>query len=530
MAKASLGKAESRYRELETDRNPFLDRARECSKYTLPSLIPPDGHNGSTKLRTPFQGIGARGTNNLASKLLITLLPPNSPFFRYQIDESTYEEEVDADLQTEVEQALAKMERVVMSDIETSADRVAVFEALKHLIVGGNVLLFDDENGLRVFHLDRFVCRRDPMGSPIEIVVHETVSPDALPEDFYKNIKRKLKKNDTGKRGSDKTLSLYTHIKREQDKWTVYQECVGEKVPESDGTYPLDACPWIPLRINRIEGEDYGRSYVEEYLGDLKSLEALMQAIVEGSAAAAKLLILVDPNGTTRAKTIENAPNGAVREGNADDVSILQMDKFADFRIAYQTIEMLTERLSFAFLLNTSIQRNAERVTAEEVRYMAGELEDALGGIYSILSQEFQLPYVNRKMVKLQKQGALPALPKDIVKPSIITGLEALGRGHDRNKLVNFITTLGQTLGPEVIQQYVHVDDAIARLALSDGIETDGLIKTKEEIAQSQQQAQMQAMMHQLGPDAIQAFSQMASSGAIPNPTANQSGAKPTGE
>lgn len=522
MSQAPLGPAEGRYRELETDRNPFLDRARECAKYTIPSLIPPDGHKGTSKLRTPYQGIGSRGVNNLGSKLLITLLPPNSPFFRYQIDETAYEEaEIDPDMQTQVEKTLAKMERIVMSDIETSADRVAVFEALKHLIVGGNVLLFDDENGLRVFHLDRFVCRRDPMGNPIEIVVHETVAPDALPEDFYKKIKRKLK-NSTGKKGSEKNLSLYTHVQRRQDKWTVYQECAGARIPGSNGTYPLDACPWIPLRLNRIEGEDYGRSYVEEYLGDLKSLEALMQAIIEGSAAAAKLLILVDPNGTTRAKTIQNAPNGAVREGNADDISILQMDKFADFRVAYQTIEMLTERLSFAFLLNTSIQRNAERVTAEEVRYMAGELEDALGGIYSILTQEFQLPYVRRKMVKLQKRGDLPALPKDLVKPSIITGLEALGRGHDRNKLVNFIGTIGQALGPDVIQQYVHVDDAIARLALSDGIETEGLIKTKEEIAQAQQQMQMQAMMQQLGPDAIKAFGQMASKGAVPPQTPPQ--------
>jgi hypothetical protein len=517
MTKTSLGPAEGRYRELETDREPFLNRARECAKYTIPSLIPPDGHNGTSKLRTPFQGIGARGVNNLSSKLLITLLPPNSPFFRLNIADSAYDEaDVDEDMQTEVEQALAKQERVVMSDIETSADRVSVFEGLKHLLVGGNVLLHDEDDGLRVFHLDRFVCRRDPMGNPLEIIVHETVSPDALPEDFYKKIKRKLKTTND-KKGSAKTLSIYTHVQRKQDKWTVYQECLGERVPDTAGTYPLDACPWIPLRLNRIEGEDYGRSYVEEYLGDLKSLEALMQAIVEGSAAAAKLLFLVDPNGTTRAKTIEKAPNCAVREGRADDVSILRTDKFPDFRVTFQVIEMLTERLSFAFLLNTSIQRNAERVTAEEVRYMAGELEDALGGIYSILTQEFQLPYVRRKMVKLQKQGVLPALPKDLVKPTITTGLEALGRGHDRNKLVNYLTTLGQALGPDVLKTYVNVDEAAARLALSDGIETDGLIKTKEEIAQQEQTMQMQAMMQQLGPDAIKAFSQMASNGKLPN-------------
>ena len=42
-----------------------------------------------------------------------------------------------------------------------------------------------------------------------------------------------------------------------------------------------------------VDGEDYGRGRVEEFLGDLQSLESLTQAITEGSAAAAKVVFLV---------------------------------------------------------------------------------------------------------------------------------------------------------------------------------------------------------------------------------------------
>ena len=31
----------------------------------------------------------------------------------------------------------------------------------------------------------------------------------------------------------------------------------------------------MPLRMIRVDGENYGRSYAEEYLGDLKSLEGI---------------------------------------------------------------------------------------------------------------------------------------------------------------------------------------------------------------------------------------------------------------
>ena len=139
------------------------------------------------------------------------------------------------------------------------------------------------------------------------------------------------------------------------------------------------------------------------------------------------------------------------------------------------------------FLLNASVQRQAERVTAEEIRFMAQELEDTLGGTYAMLSQEFQLPYINRKMDMMTKSKDLPTLPKTVI-PQIVTGLEALGRGNDKNKLISFLETLGKNLGAEVIQKYVNLDNAISRLATADGIETKGLIKTKEELSAEQNQ------------------------------------------
>ena len=50
------------------------------------------------------------------------------------------------------------------------------------------------------------------------------------------------------------------------------------------------ANPWLVLRFNTVDGEDYGRGRVEEFLGDLKSLEGLSQALTEGSSAAAKVV------------------------------------------------------------------------------------------------------------------------------------------------------------------------------------------------------------------------------------------------
>ena len=59
----------------------------------------------------------------------------------------------------------------------------------------------------------------------------------------------------------------------------------------------------------------------------------------------------------------------------------------------------------------SGIQR-MQSATAEEIRSMVKELEDSLGGVYSVLSQELQLPIANRIMHLLSKRGTLPKLPE----------------------------------------------------------------------------------------------------------------------
>ena len=487
--------AGGRYNALISFREPFLQRAREAAKLTIPSLLPPANHSAHTKLPTPFQGLGARGVNNLSSKLLLALMPPNSPFFRLTVDDYTLEQMTQQEgMRAEVEEALGKIERAVMYDIESQAIRVSTGEGLKQLLVAGNVLLYlAPEGGMKVYRLDRYVVRRDPMGNVLEIIVQDVVSPEALPQDFLAKLK------DAPQLTKEKTLELYTRIYRDGNQWRIYQEVKGERVPGTEGTYPLDKSPWLALRFTKIDGEDYGRGYVEEYYGDLRSLEALTQAIVEGSAAAAKVLFLVNPNGTTEQRTLTESPNGAVRTGNAADVTVLQVEKFADFRIAFETIESISQRLSFAFLLNTAVQRGGERVTAEEIRYMAGELEDALGGVYSILSQEFQFPLVQRLILQLEKRKKIPALPKDTVRPTITTGLEALGRGHDLNKLDAFIQGVNQTFGPEVVARYLNVGDYMTRRGTALGLDMKGLVRSEDEVQAMQQQQAQEEQMAQLG-------------------------------
>lgn len=141
---------------------------------------------------------------------------------------------------------------------------------------------------------------------------------------------------------------------------------------------------------------------------------------------------------------------------------------------------------------------------------MAQDLEDALGGMYTVLAQEFQLPLVSLFSARMEKRKNVPKLPPELDNPTITTGIDALGRGQDLRNLDSFLIGLGENFGPEIIGRYVNFGEAIKRRAAALGIDTAGLIKTDEQVKQAEQQAQMQELATNLGPDAIKAMANVS--------------------
>ena len=523
-----MKKARQRYNELSTHREQFLEVAYECAELTIPTLIMRNETNNYQSFVTPWQSVGAKGVTTLSSKLMLGLLPPSTTFFKLQLDDSKLGVEIPAEAKSELDLSFAKIERMIMESIAASTDRVQIFAALKHLVVTGNALLFMGKEGMKVYPLNRYCVERDGNGEVIEIVTKEKVSKKllGLPE----IDKQTPNDDDQGDYSGTKDVDVYTCVKRSDKGWNWYQEANGTVLPDSIGKAPLTKSPWLPLRFVTVDGEDYGRSRVEEFLGDLKSLEALMQALVEGSAAAAKVVFTVSPSSTTKPASLANAGNGAIIQGRPDDVGVVQVGKTADFQTAFQLVNVLEKRLAEAFLVLSV--RQSERTTAEEVRMTQMELERQLGGLFSLLTAEFLIPYLDRKMHTLTKSKKIPSVPQNLVKPTIVAGINALGRGQDREALVQFITTIAQTMGPQALAQYLNADEAIKRLAAAQGIDILNLVKSMEERNEEQQQAmqaqQMQSLTDQAGqlagtplmdpqknPEVVEAINGMAS-GAVP--------------
>ena len=518
------------YASMKTQRQAFIDEAVESARLTIPSLFPKEGHANGSKIEKPRNGIGARGVNHMASRLLMATLPSRASFFRMIVDGKA--EEIlgtNEKGKAEVELALADMEREVQKSIATGALRVPAGEGFKQLVVAGNVLehIPEESEDMQVYPLSQYVVERDLEDNLTLLILCEEVaiaSLDAELRVFVEDALLQAAAAQTDKvslgagLGREKTTKVYTKVWLEsKDKYAYRQEVAGAIVPKSEGFHTADTLPWRPLRWARVYGEAYGRSLVSEYHGTLLDIEILTKSLVEGAVAAARVIPLVNPSGGLDPEDLNGAENGEAIFGDQGDLTFAQLNKFADFRVAREELEDKRRELSSVFLLN--VTRASERTTAEEIRLFADELEASHAGTFTLMASEFQLPLIKRILRRLTKNNVIPGIQKELqghIKPAIVTGVDALGRSEDMHKLGVVLQMLAGALGSDVLGEYTNPGTIIQYAVTSSGLDIPGAMKTDDEVA-AVRKAQQEAAMKQ---SAIDKATGPAVAGLANNPAA----------
>lgn len=513
--------AQAIYEQLQSKREPFVRRAEDSSAYTIPSVFPRRGHNYSTDFNPPRASLGAQAVNNLANKITAVLLPSNAQFFRHIPDRaarSAMEELSDED-RGKVEETLSQIERDVRHEIERQAIRQPAHEAIIHLIVSGNALTYyPEKGGMQFFPLSKYVVARDGSDRVLCIVIKESMAASTLTNDQRNAATLTFSTSQSpAQPGEEPGYDVYTKVWWDEvsERWKSEQEIGGVPVADTEGTYKEGESPFRPLRWTRVHGESYGRGICEEYIGTLRTVEQLTKAITEGALAASRILPMIRPGATTDLAAVAEAENGEPVHGHKDDITFMSVDKYPDLRVAQSVLETERRALQSAFLMNASVTRDAERVTAEEIRIMAQELESSLGGVYANLAVEFQLPLVENVSRQLTNRNLLPPFPPELkthLKPTILTGIDALGRREELDRLLQAFEVLARIGSPELYLPYLNVPNVIADVFAKASISTDNLIKSGEQVAQERAQAQQaqaqQTMLERGTGPAIQAASQ----------------------
>lgn len=486
--------------EFESDgiRTTLIERCERYAGWTLPSIFPDEDIIEDDEMQNDYQSVGAQAVTNLSNKVMMALFQPSKPFFRAQVDSKKRLEieETQGLTSADIDKALSALERDAMKLLNKMNARVVMNDTVEQLIVTGNGLMYipeDVNDKMLTYSIKDYLIKRNLKGEPVKIIIKESKVVSGLPD------KAKKLAIDAQYRETDE-VAIYTGIELRGDKYFVWQELEDLwYVHDTEGWYAKDNLPWIPLTWRLTRGKDYGTGLVENYAGDFSSLSTTAEAILDFTTIVTDIKTLVNPAGQTDVKEISQAKSGAYVYGVEQDLFVhtANTGQAADF--LNQRFDNIARRIASAFLLTSQVTRDAERVTAEEIRQQAHELESSLGGVYSRLATELQLPLAKRLMKKVNTAfGEL--------EPVIVTGFESLSRNSDLDNMRAFMADLAMfTDVPPALTQRMDMGEVMKVLGSGHGIDYDKFMKDEETVArETQERIKMQAQASGMEAGAIE--------------------------
>src|SRR5690606_11935221 len=339
-----------------------------------------------------------------------------------------------------------------------SGMRPKLYEGLTHLVVTGNVLQDTSGDTMRMSGLKNYVVKRNQNGKVIEVIHRECLAFDELVEEVQAIIPNKK---------PDDKVEFYRWVRLHNGKYHMTQWVDKQVLPKAfNGIWPEDQLPLRPLTWDLADNNDYGTGLVEDYQGDFAALSMMSQAMIEAGIMASEFRWLVNPAGVTKPEDLERSRNGQALPGQQGDINLVNSGVSNVVPHLQAVAADYINRIGRGFLLSSAVTRDAERVTAEEIRMQAEELETSLGGAYSRIAVDLQTPlayYLLRK-VKFKLNGTA-------IIPSIVTGLDALSRSGDLVNLMMFLSDLSSVdgLSPET-KQKLNLDRVIRALAAGRGL------------------------------------------------------------
>lgn len=498
---ARTHQAGRRWSELNGQRAGFISRCEGYASVTVRKICLPDGYDQtSTALQHDWQSVGAQAVNHLSNKLMLALFAPSRPFARLDPSAALKQQLLESETPlSELEEALAAIEKDAVRELDQSASRPKLYEALKHLVVTGNVLMYLGKEGMRIIGIKHYCVKRDVEGKVLEILLRENVMFDELDEDIQREMFVHGYKE-------DQKIDLFKWIRRTENGKYELDTFVGniKLSPKYSGTWTAEKLPYRALTWDLADSDDYGTGLVEDYNGDFQGLSKLSRAQIEGAILSSEYRWLANPAGMTRPEDITDSANGAVVPGTQGDLSLVQAEVGNSLNIQQSIGSDYIQRIGRGFLLASAVTRQAERVTAVEMRMQAEELETSLGGAYSRLAVDMQHPIFLWLLTRIKAT----INGKQLI-PVIVTGLDALSRSGDLEDLqlwLNDMSALTQL--PEAVQGLLNMAAVVSAMAAGRGIKSSQFLKTATQQQAEQSAQQTQAMAQEAQSAGIQAAAQ----------------------
>lgn len=475
-----------------------IQKATQYAKWTLPQLMAEQtqGHRSSpAAIERDYQEAGPLLVNNLSAKLAGLLFPSSRPFYKIDASPDLLKAAMEAGrTEAELQQAFALLEQKSCLRLFVNASYNQIVMALKHLIITGNVLLYRDSKRSRsvAYGLQHYSVLRDGQGNMLDCILREHTDISSLEPDVQAAVRRA---NPTRYNGDcPPPVELYTRIHRKRgESGKLYCEVTQEadSVPVgTPGIYPERLCPWQAITWSLLVGENYGRGLVEDFAGGFAKLSDGSHAATLYSIEMMKVVNLVAPGLGADVDELANAESGEYVSGATGSVTAYENGDGAKLQAMRAELAEVFSNLARAFMYKANT-RDAERVTAFELKQDALEAETTLGGVYSSLAEAMQIPLAHILLTEADA-SVLEGLVTDTLELNIIAGIPALGRASDvQNLLLACQDAIAIIPGLVQIDRRIDPAKVFDMIMAGSSVDTSAFLKSKDQLA-AENDAEMQ--------------------------------------
>lgn len=512
MSQAHPDSGRGQWETLTATRSAMVSRKEAQAAATIPSVLPDSNYNVENEaLTNGATSLGAQGATNIVNKLMLAMFAPGISFMKLTLDEQ-YKTELMAEMGLQDDSVLTDIlvagEKAAMTAFEQSGSRPALFEGLASLTCVGDVMMdLSDKEQISFITIHDYAVKRNRKGRVIRQVHREKTTVQDLEKEAQEEYRRAMPfcKHDD-------EVTIYTVVKlvRGMYRSTVWVDDV-QLSQRHSGKWTPENMPFRALTWRLPMGQSYGVSLAEDYSNDLGTHDMISEALADGAVLASQFRWACNPSGLTQPEDVEGSRNGAVIPANKADLDLVFANIGQQLATVIQIEDVYARRIGRGFLMNTAVTRNAERVTVEEVRIQAQELETSLGGVYSRLAIDMQAP-IARWMLR----AADISVKGTKIKPTVITGLDALSRSAELERLMGFLSDVSalSNIPPET-REMLNEEPIISAIAAGRGISRKEYVATTDVIAERRQAREQEMANRQAVQAGVNAgAAQLANQGA----------------
>ena len=477
----------------------------DCYDYAMPNRSSfYDTTVGQSKMDKIYDETAIISTQEFASRLQLGLTPPFMPWMDLKAGNDS-----DEGQKEQLNVALADIKDEVFNAIEDSNFIQQMHETFMDLAIGTSVLSVEPGvdgmslSFLAIPHKEVSIepGRRDDVGG---IYRDRIMQAGLLPVEFPRGrFSESLSKQIEKEPQSDVALvetNTRDYSRRDTEVWL--HRCWEAASFGTDDAAPIykydyvgpGAFPLIVSRWSKAAGEVWGRGPLVNALPSIKTANLVVELTLENAEMAISGMWQASDDGVLNPDTVNLVPGTIVPVGPTSQ-GLRPLESPGRFDVANLILEDMRSNIKRALYDEMLGPMDKTPMSATEVVQRVTELQRRIGSPIGRLTLELLVPIIRRVLYLLTASGRIentPLLDGKQMKATPTSPLSRQQKAEEVNSIVEYLSIVAQTMGPQMVNVIVDSEKAAAKIAELKSIDPD-ILRSEADRKQITQAMQQQA-------------------------------------